>query len=153
MKKWSWKAILGGLAIDIVGGTIVGIILIVPFIALSASRGTVVDPTQSLTFMLLTTVLGLGMDIVGGYCTAMWAPTRRIAHSAIMGASSVIIGFLVRIGHQKPYSAWLQTYFIFVIPAAMLGGWWRVKKYGPESLPKPEKVPSPPAPIASPFED
>jgi hypothetical protein len=153
MKKWSWKAILGGCAVDIVGGIIIATAVITPFVVFQASQGTLAAPTRSLTVMLLTAVLGLGMDIMGGYCTAMWAPSRKTAHSAIMGVCSVLSGLLLSIGDQNLYPAWFQMTSILVIPAAMLGGWWRVKTHGPESLPKPEKVSSSSAPIASPFED
>jgi hypothetical protein len=159
MKNWHWKAILGGLGVDFGGGIILGIPIAILLFAEAARNGALnsaTAPTPSLTLLVISAVMGLFMDALGGYLTAMWAPNRKIAHATIMGCASLVLGLLFRGFDNTAYPAWFTSSWMLVLPCAFLGGWWRVQQHGPESAPKvkPEtKGDSAPAPIASPFGD
>jgi hypothetical protein len=157
MKKWSWKAILGGLTVDIFGGILIGIPIGIAMVMQAARNGDLsaaLAPSQPL--LIGSAITGLFMDILGGYLTAMWAPTRKIGHAAIMGCGSLALGLLFRGMDTTPYPTWYALTWVLMLPCALLGGWWRVQKHGPESKPKvqPENGGgSTSAPIASPFGD
>lgn len=158
IKDWSWKAILGGLAIDIGGsliiGTLVGILVGILMVSGMVSGGNLGDPSgvfnSSTPALLFLLIAGLSMDCLGGYLAATWAPKRKIAHALVLGILSVASG-LVLSGASFPL--WYRiASSLLIVPAALLGGWWRVKTRGAESeVKRKDSSSSGSPPIASPF--
>jgi len=108
---------------------------------------------QSSSYLGIALIVWLSMDILGGYLAAMWAPTRKIAHAAVLGVLSVILSLLVNSTMMADYPTWFKMTWVLVLPAALLGGWWRVKTHGAETKIAEKIENSASAPIASPFGD
>ncbi|RYG75181.1 hypothetical protein EON80_01505 [bacterium] len=153
MEKWNWKAILGGLAVDILGGLIFGALIGIPFFIQSVARGNLKPaPTPTTSVLFIGMCAGLLLDMLGGYLTAMWAPDRKVGHAIIMGCLSAILTTLPILFDSTPFPFWFTASVYLVLPAALLGGWWRVRQHEPE--PEIElKQDTTAAPIASPFGD
>lgn len=157
MKKWSWKAILGGLAIDLGGGLVLGILVAIPVVIQMARTNKWDDElVLPLPLLLLVTLVGLVIDALAGYSTAMWAPTRKFAHAAVVGCVCLLVNFLLQEPGDAQFPIWYSQSWVMVLPCSLLGAWRRVKTHGPESQPKEASkasVEDSPAPIASPFGD
>jgi hypothetical protein len=153
LKDWSWKAILGGLAVDIVGSLIIGTVVTVLLSFKAISNGDLSSATrafaESIPYLSFALVTGLVMDCVGGYAAAAWAPRRKMLNASMVGILSLSSGFLLNVGS---YPLWYQLISLTcIVPAAVLGGWWRVKTRGAESEIKPkDDSTSRSPPIASP---
>lgn len=154
LKGSSWKAILGGVAIEVAGprlfNSILGFIALLILLGPGLLRGDLPedlgDFKDSIPRLPLLMVGGLSivgeivLNGIGGYATATWAPKHKIAHSLIVGLLSLAVGLLlpVLLGRESS-SSWYSFNQPCIVPASLLGGWWSVKKHGAESRSKPAK--------------
>jgi hypothetical protein len=119
--------VLTGLAID-VGGTIVaGIVLGIVYAVVLAARGmgpeqiqtTLTDVDPSSGFFLLSGVVGLGLSVLGGYVCARMVRRDERRLAAIMGglsaASGVALGAVTLV-------TWLSVGLLVVSFAAVMAG-------------------------------
>jgi hypothetical protein len=94
-------AVLAGLAVDIGGTTLAGIVLGIVYAATLAARGmdpgqigtaiTELDPDSG--FFIVNTVIGLGFSALGGYVCARMARRNERRLTAMMAGLVVAIGF------------------------------------------------------------
>lgn len=156
MKNWSWKAILGGVAVDILGTQVITVLLMIPVGIWLATRGmrpedVAVLLTTSLAFLVPMMALGLAMSTLGGYLAAKWADTNKIAHAVIVGVLSLVLGLAMGGLGTQEMPLWFRLSSLLVVPAALLGGWWCVKTHGAESkIAPPRDSSSGTPPIAAP---
>ncbi len=138
MKNWSWKAILGGLAINYFGSMFVILLFVIPVGLWFAARGARFQDmatwlaTAGPLFSAPMLVFGLVMHAASGYMAAMWAGKNKLAHSAVVGLLSLGVDFMTSAGSEAtPISSIVGLFLI--VPAALLGGWWCVKTHGAQS--------------------
>lgn len=155
MKNWSWKAILGGVAVDVLGSQIVGTLVAIPLDIWLGTQGMrpenmVNVMTTSLFFLLPAFIVGLAMDVFGGYLAAMWADKNKFAHAVIVGILSLALGLAMGSLGTEVMPIWFRLSSLLIVPAAALGGWWRVKTHGAQSQIAPLDSSTGTPPIAAP---
>lgn len=158
IKDWSWKAILGGLAICLIGHLVFGSILIQMWAVLLVSRGVPYSrigtsfegSTSSYIISFIALIVAWGL---GGYATATWAPRRKVLHCLVVTvllAAAVRAIHLIVPGSDNPL--WFTICGRMALFLPILSGWWRVRTRGAESEVKPKGDSSSGSPpIASPF--
>jgi hypothetical protein len=138
MKKWmetiSPFAILIGCIVDIAGSFLFSIIFRYLATAKAASRGIDPEHTQILLeqwivsrpgmgFMLF---LGLGFTALGGYVATRISKTKNLVNATFVGSVSILLG-LFFISSTPKLAMFVSL--ILSIPAAMLGGYCRLRKW------------------------
>lgn len=138
MKNWSWKAILGGFVVDIVSGYILKFGLLIVTVLIFVAQGQALTPSSlkasisnSWAYLLGLFIIGLMVDVFGGFTAAVIAPNRRLVHATIVGFLGMLLGMFVGGGSTDPL--WLKLSTFLSAPAGFLGGWWRVKTHGATS--------------------
>ena len=93
-------AVLAGLAVDIGGTTVAGIVLGIVYAAMLAARGmgaeeigTTLTELEVSGYFILSTVVRLGFSALGGYVCARMARRDERRLTAIMAGLVVAIGF------------------------------------------------------------
>jgi peptidoglycan/LPS O-acetylase OafA/YrhL len=126
MTELNARAVLIGSLVDIVGSFVVGGIF---FAVIGTASGattaeelnTVYD--TSMTFQLVTLVLGLAMTGVGAYVAARMTKGTERLHAFAVGVISTAIGFTVVFAAPETQPFWSQAAsLILTIPAAFAGG-------------------------------
>lgn len=156
MKNWSWKAILGGFAVNFIGSQMLGMLVAIPLGIWVVPQGIRPENMEnalmtSMFFLLPALAIGLAMDALGGYLSAKWADRNKLAHAVIVGILSLVWGLAMGSYGAEALPTWYRLSWLLVVPAALLGGWWRVKTHGAESkIAPPRDSSSGTPPIAAP---
>jgi hypothetical protein len=124
------KAIIFGVAVDILGSLAIAI---VAFVATAAAGQSLTEPlniqdrfgTIGLALMFLA---GLAQTGLGGFAAAQMAKVHYVRHGAAVGVVSLIFGLLINFGlGSTPEDALPLWYdvgsYVLVIPVAALGGY------------------------------
>lgn len=124
----TWKAVLMGVATDLLGTTLAGIVLVVFFSGMLVAQGH--QPEQigsrlmeSSAYQIVSLMVGLAFTVLGGYVAARVANHREYWHALIVGAIVLVIGEVVI--SSDPTGMKLSLRIIgdlMVIPAALMGG-------------------------------
>lgn len=134
IKGWSWKAILGGVAIEFIGPQIFNLLIVLPVILVLYSLDSLDGKTLSELWVSAPSsihklvggsaiVSEVILNAVGGYAAATWALKYKIGHALLVGMVSLALGVLMH-GSE---SAWYLFNPLWIIPASLLGGWWSIK--------------------------
>jgi len=149
-KKFSIKAVLFGLMVDI-GGTFV-LFLIPAFLAIwkvystSGSTSNMEERvpellSTSLPLLLMMVIIGSFMIMTGGYITARCAHFKEIKHAFVMGVLHIGTGCLIDMAFpvDPKMPIWVTwTEYISAIPLAVLGGYLYVSRKTPEQINEPQ---------------
>jgi hypothetical protein len=156
LKGWSWKAILGGVAICFLGPRILWYLILVFWLLLLTFLG-VPYPWKSPSFTTSTIFYGLSIFCgvvtwwLAGYATAAWAPKRKIFHTVIVVILAIASNSQAASGSDSP-PLWVRAGSLFMTLTPVLAAWRRVKTHGAESQVKPKSDSSSGLPpIASPL--
>jgi len=129
VKKLNTKAVIIGWLVDIAGSFMAGIFISIVAAVILTARG--VSPDQiteelsgSKVFWNISLFTGFSFTFLGGYISAFIADSGEIKHALIVGILSLITGLLLSSITQPPESN-LFLISIFVIPFAVLGGYFR----------------------------
>jgi hypothetical protein len=155
MKNWSWKAILGGVAVNYFGWNFVNVVAALPFFAWLffhgvgfEEAGETVDGMSS--YLITAAVISVFVDILTGYLTAMWTSKHQLAHVVAVAILSFAV-VLVSSGDPEEWASWFPFTLLFVMPSIIWGGFRYLHTHGPESkIAPPLDSPSGTPPIAAP---
>ena len=134
IKDLSFKAILIGFLVDILGSSIVaGIIGFIIGYRLGASG---VPPTeiperlaQMTGMQIVALIVGLLFSMFGGYVAALVAKENEIQNATATGVFSVIIALLSTLIFTQSAPLWFNVAaYLLTIPAAYLGGYLRLQQ-------------------------
>jgi hypothetical protein len=121
------KAVLFGVAVDILGSFVIGI---VAFVATAAGRPLTEEVTMQERFgtfgLALMVVAGLAQTGLGGFAAAQMARVQHVLHGVAVGFVSLFFGILITVlsGPGDPLPLWYEVAtYVGVIPAAAAGGY------------------------------
>ncbi len=119
------KAVVAGVLIDIVGSTIIGVLLGVLVVATSggasaAQLAVLKDNIYVSVLGLLGSTLSTGL---GGYVAARLSLPEGMINALTVGVISLLLGIVLAVFVSDLTSGWkLLAGFILTIPAAYVGG-------------------------------
>jgi len=128
----SIKAIVLGVATDVVGSIIIA--FLVAFAAAAAHRSvySVVGTSSPIAFLACVTASGLALTFVGGFVAGRVSPWRKMFHGSIVGIIALVIDLLER---NSPEPHWSRAAtLLLAVPAGMLGGAIAARKGTPEAI-------------------
>jgi hypothetical protein len=124
-------SVIAGLAIDIGGTTVVGIVIAIVYGILLAGRGTAPEQIQeALTqvdtesgFFLFNAAVGLGFSMLGAYVCARMVKRDELRVTAIMAVLSNVMGFLMSrdstLGAGEFFAFTLATFVVILVGGAL----------------------------------
>jgi hypothetical protein len=134
-RRFRWKAVLVGAAIDIAASTVTGIALVVVAALLTgpAAAGaeeSVARLSESWTFLMISMILGGACTVLGGYVAGRIARHSFLKHALVAGALSLVVGLALFHGDEGPYAGLLAFLgYGLHLPLALLGGWLAGQRY------------------------
>ena len=134
-RRFRWKAVLVGAAIDIAASTVTGIALVVVAALLTGpaaggAEESVARLSESWTFLMISMVLGGACTVLGGYVAGRIARHSFLKHALVAGALSLVIGIALFHGDDGPYAGLLAFLgYGLHLPLALLGGWLARRRY------------------------
>jgi len=134
-RRFRWKAVLVGAAIDIAASTVIGIALVVVAALLTgpAAAGaeeSVARLSESWTFLMISMILGGACTVLGGYVAGRIARHSFLKHALVAGALSLVVGLALFHGDEGPYAGLLAFLgYGLHLPLALLGGWLAGQRY------------------------
>jgi len=134
-RRFRWKAVLVGAAIDIAASTVTGIALVVVAALLTgpAAAGaeeSVARLSESWTFLMISMILGGACTVLGGYVAGRIARHSFLKHALVAGALSLVVGLALFHGDEGPYAGLLAFLgYGLHLPLALLDGWLAGQRY------------------------
>jgi hypothetical protein len=134
-RRFRWKAVLVGAAIDIAASTVTGIALVVVAALLTGpaqggAEESVARLSESWTFLMLSMILGGACTVLGGYVAGRIARHSFLKHALVAGALSLVVGLALFHGDEGPYAGLLAFLgYGLHLPLALLGGWLAGQRY------------------------
>lgn len=128
-RRFRWKAVLIGAAVDLACSTIAGIVLVVVFSLMAGpAEGSAEEVLellgQSWPFLMTSMIVGGGFTVLGGYVAARIAGHSFLKHALAAGALSLASGILLFHSDEGPYSGIIAFLgYGLHLPLALLGGW------------------------------
>ena len=128
-RRFRWKAVLIGAAVDLACSTAGGIVLVVVFSVMAGpgegSAEEVLERLgQSWPFLMTSMIVGGGFTVLGGYVAARIARHSFLKHALAAGALSLAAGILLFHSDEGPYSGIISFLgYGLHLPLALLGGW------------------------------
>lgn len=123
------KAIVLGMLVDIGGTVVVGSVFSIVYAIVLAQQGMnqeqVMEAMQDAPILsaygLISTALGLGFSVLGGYVCARIVKRSELRTAAIMAAISTVLGLLLSGGETSAPK--VVTLLLLGIAAVMVGAW------------------------------
>jgi hypothetical protein len=133
------KAVLLGIATDVGGTLVLGIVLGIAYGVVLASQGQSAEQIQQTMehidpwspMGLLSSLSGLSMSMLGGYVCARTANVNSYTAIGILSAISVAVGSIMGVGAYE-WEALLMLNLLG-LAAIFLGGWWYIRKLAPQA--------------------
>ena len=126
MTGLKWKAIVFGVAVDMLGSLVIGF---VAYAATAAGQPLTEPVSMQERFgtigLALLMVVGLAQTGLGGFAAAQMARAQFVRHGAAVGVVSLIFGLLLKLssGPDDALPLWYDiASYLCVIPAAAFGG-------------------------------
>jgi hypothetical protein len=122
------KAVIIGFVVDIVGSMIVGMILTIAMFGMptdpTAAAAVETQMMESMPFLVMSFVIGLGFTIVGGYVAGGVAGKAEWKNALAVGVLGICSGVLINMsGSAGNLPQWYTVgSYILVIPCAVFGG-------------------------------
>lgn len=140
-KQFKIIAVAGGLAVDI-GGTLAGS-MVMGFVYGLYLFAQGVNPAEmstaissSMTILLMGLLLGLFFTMLGGYVAAYIARNMELLHGGVMGVLSLLVSIMFMVMIPDPSPVWYKIMAsALVVPAALLGAFFRMATAGPGTPP------------------
>ena len=134
IRRLSFKAILWGVLVDIIGTLTVATAL---FFALAASgipEAEITARMHGFSGLMLMMILGLGFTMIGGYVAGRTADRLEILHGAIVAGIGLVLGLFFR---EPGLPLWYEmASFAAMIPLGMAGGYIAREGNEKRNLPK-----------------
>ena len=134
-RRFRWKAVLVGAAIDIAASTVTGIALVVVAALLTGpaqggAEESVARLSESWTFLMISMILGGACTVLEGYVAERIARHSFLKHALVAGALSLVVGLALFHGDEGPYAGLLAFLgYGLHLPLALLGGWLAGQRY------------------------
>lgn len=125
-KKISFKAILIGSLVDIVGSIFIGISIMIAVGLATAIQGVnYLDFIRSFEMRIIVFFIGTLITILSGYVAGRISKFKEVKHALFVGIISEVMGIIDLISGPSTLPSWyIISSIVVVIPAAMLGGYW-----------------------------
>jgi hypothetical protein len=130
MSGISIKAVAIGVAIDIGGTFLAGVLFTIVYTVVLMSQGvaTPADLQHRMqsdqSFYVVSLILGTGFLVGGAFAAARIARAREIAHAGLVGAVAMVMGALIVFVDTSVYPSWyIPVSFGMTPPVALLTGY------------------------------
>lgn len=132
--------LLGGLVVDVIGGTLLQMIALLAWAAgrtaLGGSADEIAAAMTGSGLLAAATLLGAAMALAGGYVAARWAGRRPIAHALGAGLVGLVVGSSSLLIPAPEVPAWLvAASFAIHLPTAAAGGGLAARRAALEPAP------------------
>ncbi len=127
-------AIAYGLATDVVGTLVFGILVAFPLGGWLAPAATSAEDLERLlaalpAYQLFSVVTGLGFTALGGYVAARVANHRELYHGLLLGVAALITGELMIVSLASEVPLWQRlAHDLLGIPVAIFGAHLRKRR-------------------------
>ncbi len=124
--------LVSGIGVDIMGTSVVALLLSLPFTAASIGSGASPEAAsqqllQNPVFFWVLSLVGAGMTLLAGYVAGRWAGCRPEIHGTAAGVTSLVLTIPSLWGSEPPQTPapdwFLHLSLALHLPLAVLGGW------------------------------